>query len=237
MEEYDELLNALSKKIIAEDEQRRRASGLDTDRSQAEGAEYRGRVDSLYESTREAFTNSGSDVPKPVAAMSSLFMARPRTEFRSLLNECLVSPHAACVALNYLTKSNGRHADMGVVCNLYGLSGVFGSLSGATEAARKMFAEPLEHVARAFEALNMDGWQLSKTGLIASAYWNWLIYEPVDSALDLDLLPKLANAAQGNVEKYRAGIVGLWKFKQTIPDGATKAFYKDVLPNVFLLSG
>ena len=232
MEQYDELLDALSKKIIAEDEERRQASGLEKHRSEVEAAEYRGRVDSLYESAREAFIKAGKEVPKPVAAMSALFMARPRTEFRSLLNECLVSAHAACLALNHLTKASGKRDDIGVVCNLYALSGVFGSLSAATEAARKKFAEPLEHVGRAFEGLNIEGWQESKTGLIAGAYWNWIIYEPADSALDLELMPKLAEAAAGNVEKYRAGILGLWRLKQTNADGATKAFYNDVLPNV-----
>ena len=237
MEQYDELLDALSKKIIAEDENRRRASRFVENRSEVEAAEYRGLIDSLYQAAREAVIHCSKEVPKPVEAMSSLFMARGPTEVHSLLNECLVSAHAACLAVNYLTKSNGKHSDIGVVCNLYALSGIFGSLSQAPEAVGKKFKEPLEQVAKAFEALNMNGWQSSRTGLIASSYWNWLIYEPVDRGLDLELLPQLAEAAMGNVKKYKAGVVGLWKLKQANPDGATRAFYKDVLPNVALRIG
>jgi len=233
MQNYDELLHFLVKKIISEDELKRHSKGQKMKRSQAEAAEYRSGVDALYKSTTEAFSKSARALPKPLETVSSLFMPRQPTEFHKLLNDFLIGAHAGSVALNDLTRSRGRHDDIGLFCNLYALSGVLSTISQLPEAAVRELLEPIQTVDAAFDDLNIGGWQFSETGLLAGGYWHWLLYDPIERHLSLDLLPELANGAKGNLDKYRAGIIGLWVFKQGQPNASMKPwFHENVLANV-----
>lgn len=230
MEDYERLLDQLVKRVIADDEAKRKAGRLPVRRSEEQAIEYRNVIDNTYQSIVDSFVTPSKVFPQPLEHISTMFMKTDLLNFHTVLNDFLISPHAIAKAVNKLSMSRGRYDDIGKFCNLFALNGVLPTLSKGPEAIAARYLRPIQGLQKGFEELSIGGWAFSEVGIVACSYLYWLLYDYADGSLNLDLFPALATATKGDIEKCKTGVIGYWLARQANPVTSMQFFYSDVLP-------